>query len=361
MIGEKMRKKANLRFIRNLIFFLGLIVFTFWFLFRDQDMEEIFAVIGSADKKFLLIATGLMLIYFFTEAYNIRSILKTFGEKVSLLNALKFTWIGFFFSSITPAASGGQPVEVYYMTKENISGAKGTMTLLIQLCGFQISTISLAIICAIINPSILNGGLIALFFIGILINGFALALMLIAIFSQKLTKKLINILIKILRFFKTKNIDAKKIKIEEGLEKYNESSIFIKSHKKDFIKAILRVFVQIAFYYSIPYCVYRSFGLNTYNFFQIFTMQAVLYTTVSSLPLPGAIGVSETVFLKIFGVAFGNELLSGAMLLNRSITFYLFVVITLVVVIINAIRMKNVKGEIDKDVIELEKELATDV
>ena len=39
------------------------------------------------------------------------------------------------------------------------------------------------------------------------------------------------------------------------------------------------------------------------------------------------------------------------MLLNRIDTFYLFVIISLIVVIINAIRMKKVKGEIDKQVL----------
>ena len=86
-------------------------------------------------------------------------------------------------------------------------------------------------------------------------------------------------------------------------------------------------------------------------------MQAVLYTTVSGLPLPGAIGVSETIFLKIFGVAFGEKLLSGAMLLSRGISFYLFVVISLVVVIINAIRKNKVKGEIDNRINDIEKEI----
>ena len=355
-----LRVKINLKMIRNLILFIGLIVFTFWFIFKDQDMNELFRIVNSADDKYLLLGIIMMLLYFLTEAYNIRSVLKSLGEKISLLSALKFTWIGFFFSSITPAATGGQPVEVYYMTKENIPGAKGTMALLIELCGFQISTISLAIICAIINPTIVSGGLLALYFIGLLINGFALSLMLIVIFSQKLTKKLINVLVKMLHFFKVKDVEEKKKKFEDSIEKYNECSIYIKTHKKEFIKAILRVFLQIVFYYSVPYCVYRSFGLNTYNFFQIFTMQAVLYTTVSSLPLPGAIGVSESVFLSIFGVVFGKELLSGAMLLNRGITFYLFVVVALVVVIVNAINKKNVKGEIDKKVIELDEELATE-
>ena len=82
-------------------------------------------------------------------------------------------------------------------------------------------------------------------------------------------------------------------------------------------------------------------------------MQSVLYTTVSSLPLPGAIGISETVFLSIFKPAFGDAL-NGAMLLSRGITFYLYVIISLLVVIINAVKMKNVLGEIDNKVRKIE-------
>ena len=350
-----MKKKINLRMIRNLLFFIGLIVLTFWLLFKDQDMDEIINVLKSADKNFIALGAILMFLYYVTESYNIRCVLESFGEKVSILRSLKYTFIGFFFSSITPAASGGQPVEMYYMTKENISGAKATMTLLIQLCGFQISTILLGIICAIINPSTLEGGITFLFCVGVTINGIALAAMLVCIFSKKLTIKLLNIFIKIMKLVKIKNVDEKKEKIEKGLEKYNESAIFIKTHKGEFVKAILRVFIQIAFYYSVPYCVYRAFELNTYNYFQIFSMQAVLYTTVSGLPLPGAVGVSETVFLGIFSTAFGGELIHGAMLQNRIITFYFYVILTLIVVIMNAAKTKDVKGEIDKQIMEIER------
>lgn len=349
-----MKKIISLKMLRNLIFFIILIFLTFWFIFKDQDMGELFNVVKSANKFYILLAIFVMLLYYLMEAFNVKSLLKAFGNKISIFNALKFTWIGFFFSSITPAASGGQPVEIYYMTKEKISGPHATMTLLIQLCGFQISTISLGIICAIINPTVLQSGLIWLFLLGLTINGFALAVMLICVFSKRLTKKIVNIFIKILKIFRVKNIEEKRVKIEEGLEKYNESSVFIKSNKNEFVKAILRVFIQICLYYSIPFFVYKAFGLSSHNFFEIFTMQAVLYTTVSGLPLPGAIGVSESVFLGIFEGVFGKELLSGAMLLSRGITFYWYVIVSLGVVVINAILMKNVKGEIDNEIIEFD-------
>ena len=83
-------------------------------------------------------------------------------------------------------------------------------------------------------------------------------------------------------------------------------------------------------------------------------MQAVLYTTVSGIPLPGAIGVSESLFLKIFGIAFGKTLLSGAMLLYRFVSFYLYIMIFAVIVVINAVKTKDVKGSIDKDVMEID-------
>ena len=349
-----MKKEALIKLIRNLLFFIVLIILTYWYIFRNQDMNELFAVVRSADVKYMLLGVGAMFIFYLMEAHNVQCVLKLFGDKVSAWAALKYTFIGYFFSAVTPAATGGQPVEVYYMSKDGVSGPHATMTLLIQLCGFQISTLGLGIICAIINPQLLSDGLLWLFLVGVTINGFALTLMLICTFSHRLAKKIVDIAVAILRFFKAKNIEAKKESLELGLKKYNDSSEFIKSHKPEFFKAIFRVFLQECVYYTVPFFVYRSMGLTEYNILQMLVMQAVLYTTVSGLPLPGAVGVSETVFLKIFKPAFGESRIGGAMLLSRFITFYLFVIISLVVVIINSIKTKSVEGQIDKDIEEID-------
>ena len=166
--------KTIRKFIRNVIFFVLLIVITFVLIFKDQDMNQLFNIIKSANKFYIILGFLVMLLSFFMEAYNKKIVLNKFGEKISILKAYKFTMIGFFFSAITPAATGGQPMEIYYMNKEKISGAHATMTLLMQLCGYQISTLSLGIICAILNPSILKGGLLFLFLVGFAINRFCI-------------------------------------------------------------------------------------------------------------------------------------------------------------------------------------------
>ena len=168
--------------------------------------------------------------------------------------------------------------------------------------------------------------------------------MLICVFSEKLTKKIVDIFVKILKFFKVKKLEEKKERLTNGLEKYNNNSKYIKTYKTEFVKSIIMIFLQIILSYLIPFFVYKSFGLNEYNLFQLFTIQAVLYTTVSGLPLPGAIGVSESVFLGLYGNVFGKDLLESAMLLNRGISFYIFVIISLTVVIINIMKNKKIEN-----------------
>ena len=347
----KIRKKATLKMIRNLVFFIGLIIFTFWYIFKDQDLNELLNILKSVDLKYIFIAILLMFSSHMVESYNIKSLLTSLGEKkVSILNTFKYTAIGTFFSAITPAASGGQPVEIYYMSKDNIKVSNGTLALLIEVCGYQASIVLYAIICGILNNKLLSGGVIWLYFLGILFNGAVLIFMSFSIFSNTLSEKCLNFIIKILSIIKVKNLDIKKKKMKEGLNQYKNSTKYIKSHKIEFIKSTLRVLVQIFLFHSIPFFIYRSFGLNSLSFLELFSMQAVLFNTVASIPLPGSIGVSETLFLKIYRFAFKEKMISGAMLLSRFSSFYFYIFIFSIIFFVNATKTKNIESKIDKDV-----------
>lgn len=353
----RIKKRANVKVIRNLILFILLIIFTFWYIFKDQDLNDLIKVIKEANLIYIVIGAFLMFLVYLMESINIRQVLISLGEKkFPITRALKYTAIGSFFSAITPAATGGQPVEIYYMTKDGINPSNGAMTMLIQLCGFQISTLLLSIVSAVMNPSLLKDGIIWFYILGIAINGFALVFMLLGTFSNKIAKKLLNLTLKLMSLAKINNYEIKKKKLEEGLEQYNKNANYIKKHKNEFIKAVIRVLIQICIYHSIPYFIYRGFGLSKMNFFELFSMQAVLYTTVSGIPLPGSIGVSETLFLKLYGRAFGKILLNGAMLLYRFVSFYLYIILFSVVVVVNAIKERNVESQIDKDIKEIEKD-----
>lgn len=334
--------------IRNLIVFILLICLTFFLIFKDENIPEILKIATNVDQKYILIAILAMFVFILCETLNIGRVLKELGEKSNFIKNIKYTLIGFFFSAITPAASGGQPMEIYYMHKEDIKVANSTLALLIHLWSFQIITISFGIISTILNFEVVKGGLIYLVILGIMLNSIALTLLAISIFSKKLSEGVIKAAVKILKLFKIKNIEEKQEKLEAELEKYQESAKYIKDHKLIMLKTLLTTVVQIIVYYSIPYWVYRSFGFCQYNIFQIITLQAVLYATVSGIPSPGAVGVSEGGFIEIFKNVFPNTMISGAILLNRGISFYAFVLISGIVVIINTLKSKKIDKNLEQ-------------
>lgn len=334
--------------IRNLIVFILLICLTFFLIFKDENIPEILKIATNVDQKYILIAILAMFVFILCETLNIGRVLKELGEKSNFIKNIKYTLIGFFFSAITPAASGGQPMEIYYMHKEDIKVANSTLALLIHLWSFQIITISFGIISTILNFEVVKGGLIYLVILGIMLNSIALTLLAISIFSKKLSEGVIKAAVKILKLFKIKNIEEKQEKLEAELEKYQESAKYIKAHKLIMLKTLITTVVQIIVYYSIPYWVYRSFGFCQYNIFQIIILQAVLYATVSGIPSPGAVGVSEGGFIEIFKNVFPNTMISGAILLNRGISFYAFVLISGIVVIINTLKSKKIDKNLEQ-------------
>lgn len=335
----------NKKTIKNLIIFILLIIFTFYIILKDQDIVEITQVLRNVRLEYVVIAIVAMLIYLVLESVNMGRALKTLNEKSSFIQNFRYVLIGFFFSSITPAASGGQPMQIYYMHKNGISIANSTLSLLINLCSFQIITISFAMISLIFNYKYLTTGLVWLFVIGVTLNSIALSLLLIGIFSKKLSACLVKISVKILSFFKIKNIEEKQEKLEKELFKYQGSAAYIKQNIEVMLKTILTTFVQILFYYSIPFWIYSSFGFSEYNIIQIISLQAILYATVSGIPLPGAVGVSEGGFLGIFKNVFTTSTLNSAMILNRGVSFYLFVLISAILVISQAL-VANKKSDL---------------
>lgn len=339
------KKKKSKKIFINLLIFILLIIFTFSLVLKDQDVTEILKISATVKKQYILIAMFAMGVFIACESINIGRILKELGEKSKFISNVRYTLIGFFFSAITPAASGGQPMEIYYMHKDNISVAHSTLALLMQLCSIQIVTITVGIISAVLHFEVLKSGLIYLLILGIILNSSALMLLIIAIFSKKLSEGLIKFVVKILKFFRIRNIEKKQEKLEKELESYQTSAKYIKEHRILMLKTVLTTAVQMLAYYTVPYWIYLAFGLNNSNIFDILTLQAVLYATVSGIPSPGSVGVSEGGFLGIFRNAFPETVISSAMLLSRGANFYLLILISAIVVVISTFRGREEKKE----------------
>lgn len=336
--------------IRNVSIFLLLIYLTFYFIFRGQNFQEILNLIGRVDIKFIVIAIVFMSFFVICDGFNIRKILRNLNEKTTIWKCIKYSLIGFFFSAITPAASGGQPMQIYYMRKENIKIENSTLTFLINLSCMQVATITLALFNMIFNYKYMKLPMVLLFILGIFLNLSALTFLLISIFSRRVTNGIISFLVKLMKFFRIKNIEERKEKLEIGLQKYQKNAKEIRNRKPVVLKNLVRTYIQYLSLFSVTYCVYRALGFNEYNMFSLIATQSVLYGTVSGIPLPGSVGASESAYLALFEHIYKDKnLLETAMVVDRFINFYLLVAISFIVAIINDIYVK-VKYQKNKEI-----------
>jgi hypothetical protein len=78
----------------------------------------------------------------------------------------------------------------------------------------------------------------------------------------------------------------------------------------------------------VPYCVYLAFHLSGVTFWEVFSLQVLCTISVGYLPLPGAAGAAENVFLRAFVLIFGGGLVAPAMILSRTVSCYLVLIAT---------------------------------
>lgn len=321
-------KSFIFKVLKNGGIFAILIVFTFYFVFKDMNLKNVINTISNTNGFYLFIATLCMCIFLSSEAINFRRNLKILGYKTSFFKCINYSINGFFFSSITPSASGGQPMQLYQMYKDDVKISHSTLVLFIEFIFFQAVTIMYAIVGYFGQYKLLSNNIDSLkylFIIGLLCNFSVLVVFLLVLFYSKGVLKIVDILAKFLRFCKLRNINKIEENIKSIINEYKECSSYIIKNKIIILKTFITKCIQIFAFHSIPYWIYRSFGFDEYSIFVFVGAQAVLYISVSALPLPGAVGASESGFFMIFRLLFSMSIINEAMLLSRGISFYLFV------------------------------------
>lgn len=350
------------KLFKNSMFFIALIGITFFIVFKDNSLNNIIETLKSVNLTYIYVGILFMLFFIFCEAINIRRMLRLLSYDISIFKGLKYAFIGFFFSSITPSASGGQPMQIYYMKKDNVDLSHSSLVLLVELASFQFVTIVIALLSFVGNYKFivtLNPAIKFLISVGIIFNTIMFLFIVLAIFSKKFISKTIELIFKLVSRVKFIDLDKLRKTVDSEISQYQEGAIFIKNNKMVIVKVILTTFAQICFNYSITFFVYKSFNLSTYSFLTIFSLQSILFISVSAIPLPGAVGSSESSFLTLFKTLFPASILSSAMLLSRGISFYLFVIISGIIVLFIVLFKKNLeekymnnRGQTDKVVID---------
>ena len=333
------------RFIGNIIFFIILFTLTFFFLVRGENFNNIGSVLASVDIKYIFIGILVMSLYMCGDALNNKVLLKNFGYNCSIFRTLKYAFIGFFYSAITPSSTGGQPMQLYHMNKDGIEISHGTIVLLLQACSYHIVTLLYMLVGSFVNGAYLIDNMnyfVILLIIGITITICVLTVLLGLIFSKKASNVFTRIAKWFIRILKFKNQDNLIDKLEKEVDEFRTSSNYIKKNKFIFLRVLLVSILQMTAFYSVTFVTMKALNIDI-SYFRVITLQAVLFSAISSIPLPGSIGISEVGFGAIFLPIFGEKLIGTATIMNRFMSFYFFVIVSMVISVVSYIKNKYKK------------------
>lgn len=351
------KKRMNPVLKRVLVVILGLAVIAGFILF-DKDVQMIDEVLRQMIPIWLIGGVICVFIYYWGETHMYMVACRAIGLKEKWYEGLITSMLGLFYSALTPLASGGQPFQIVQMKGRGISVGASTCVLMVKFLAWHVSLSLFALVSVIFKGKVLlehSTTVFVLFIIGLLIHFFAASMGILLTIKPALVHRMGTSVIrfggKLFNKKKPERTEHWQEKFDEFIDDYKQATGFALEHKLKMARIILTAMIEIVAYMATTYFVYRGLGFSTVGFWEMTCLQAMLSVSVAFIPLPGASIASEGGFYAIFTKYFGGSRLVG-MLIWRALTYYMTILIGLVIVIIDGLRVKNK----DRRILRSEKE-----
>lgn len=328
----------------GILFLAAMMAITGIVLLRGQSMGLLWESLKQIRPWYLLGGLALMFGYVGCEAMCTHRILGRLKHRVPYRQCLGYSFVGFYVSSITPSATGGQPAQIYYMSKDKIPAAHGALNMMLIAVCYQTATLIWGTGIWLLCPQARNlgKGFGLLLFYGagmmILLTAGMLTVMFLPGASRRICEGGLGFLE---RIHLLRNSGRAREKMEHQLSEYAKGAACVKENPGLALQVLFLCMVQLGLLFSVPWVVCLAFGLTGKSWLQVAGLQAMLTLAVSNLPLPGAVGPAEGGFVSAFTAVFGSGLVTPAMLVSRGISFYAFLLISFLVSVLVHLRVSR--------------------
>ena len=320
----------------NVILFLAIMVFTKWFDFRDEGVEAALTAMKQMSFAHLLLAIAIALFFVSAEGVMIWYLLRSIDGTSSLFSCIRCSFIGFLFSGITPSATGGQPMQLYYLKRDGNSWSLSSVALMTVALMYKLVLVLFGVGILLFWHAPLRGylgtGYYRLFLLGLTLNTLLVVGLLMVMFTPSVIRLLSGkaewLAVKL---HLLKKAGSKQARLDHFMDNYQNALSFLKEHKGKMFVVLLGTVVQRAAVFALTYVVYRGMGMSGVALTTIMWLQAAVYIAVDMLPIPGAQGITEAMYRRAFLNIFTAGHVTASMCISRGVSFYLMICVGLVV------------------------------
>ncbi len=294
--------------------------------------EKIARSLADAHKGWLLAGAGCMLLYWALESLCLHLAAKKAWDRQRFGTSVVTSMIGQLFNCITPFASGGQPIQAYYMVRRGMPVGLASSVLLAKFIVYQtvLALYSAAVLALEYRRFQQNiAGFAGLALVGFAVNAAVVAVLFCVGFFPKITGGFFHSCTAILgRFRLMKDPERANAGIDREIASFHEGFTQFRREAGLMLGLALLTVGQLTAFFLVPYCVLMALGVGGLSVADVVASAAFILMISSFVPLPGASGGAEGSFYVFFQMFFKSSgSVSVAILLWRMFTFYLPIVV----------------------------------
>lgn len=321
-------------FKKNSIILLIITLLVLVFVLKD-DFPQIMESLKNANLIYLLIAFLCFFVALLFEAKAYQEIIEEYQFNYTLKKSYRMLLITKFFNGITPFSSGGQPMQIYMLKKEGIRITKATNIIVQNFIIYQAALVIFGIFAVGYNhyhqiftsiPFLRH-----LVTLGFIMNTLVMLGLIIVSFSNKFNHFLVDKGIRLLsKIHIIKDKEKQLNKWNERVDDFYEGTEYLKNNPFLCVRTFIYNLIYLALMYVMPFFVILSLNngpLDGVTPLKTIISSAYVLIMGSFVPIPGASGGIEYGYFRFFGNFITGSLLKASLLIWRTISYYVPMVI----------------------------------
>jgi hypothetical protein len=298
---------------------------------QGEDLRTLFQV----DFSQLAIAGCLVVLGWVLDAVRIKALVAALGGRLRFLTALRITLAGGFAACVTPFDTGGEPLQVYLLHKQGFEPGESTAIITLKSLISAVARLFLVLLFPTWylvrrRTWALPKSLETALFIGLLVytSFFGLGVFFAAypeyirvIMDRSLNNKFMN------RFISKSTADTVMEHVEKGVCDFRTAlTLFLREKRSTLIIISILSLIAWAIAFFIPVLILQGLGIAP-PFAETMAIAGIFYLAAAYAPTPGSSGAAELSLAALFGSIVPFPLLGVFVLLWRSVTYYLTLIV----------------------------------
>lgn len=368
IVQEPEKKKRSLtKFFVYLLIITALTSLALFLSLRN-NYEAVIKTIGKVDVGYLFMMMGIVLFSYALDGLAIFLFSRLYTHKYKVHQGVATSFIGAFYTSVSPSKSAGQVMEVYTMNKQGVATSNAASIMVMSFIVYELSIVILAAIGLFVNNIILidvgdldifgwHVSSVPLIIIGFLIHFLLISGLITMSYSRRFHNLILNHGIDFLAKLKLlKKPEEKRENLRIQVENFKIELRRLLSNVPIFLLMIILFSLVLMLRFSIPYLTGLAldgfgFKLNTdgslviqvanggrvvpqtvgTNSFES-CMQGIFLSSFTQLltsvvPIPGGAGITEYLFHSFFKNYYNSEAMITAALIVWRFTTFIFVIV----------------------------------